>query len=127
MYHNTIIKIKNGLARKFERVKVPYSNLDMAILESLAKHGYLESVSKKGRGVKRIIEAKLKYDKTGQPSISGVKFISRSSRRLYVGYKDMKKSHDGYGYFIFSTPKGILTNIEARKNKVGGEILFEIW
>ncbi len=115
------------MARKFERVKVPYSNLDMAILESLAKHGYLESVSKKGRGVKRIIEAKLKYDKTGQPSISGVKFISRSSRRLYVGYKDMKKSHDGYGYFIFSTPKGILTNIEARKNKVGGEILFEIW
>ena len=127
MYINTLTKIKNALHRKFDRVKVPYSNLDMAVLEAITKAGYLESVAKKGRSVKRIIEVKLKYDKDNQSAISGLKFISKPSRRIYFGYKDMKKSHDGYGYFFFSTPKGILTNIEARKNKVGGEILFEIW
>ena len=127
MYLNTLIKIKNAYHRKFDRVKVPYSSLDMAILEALVKCGQLESVAKKGRGVKRIIETKLKYDTDNKAAMSGLKFISRPSRRIYVGYKDIKKSHDGYGYFIFSTPKGILTNIEARKNKVGGEILFEIW
>lgn len=127
MYHNTLTKIKNALHRKFERVKVNYSSLDMAILETLAKCGFVESVSKKGRGVKKIIEIKLKYDKDGSGAISGIKFLSRPSRRLYVGYKDMKKSHDGYGYFVFSTPKGVLTNIDARKEKVGGEVLFEIW
>ena len=127
MYLNTLTKIKNAYHRKFDRVKVPYGSLDMAVLEALAKCGYLESVSKKGKGVKRIIEAKLKYDKDKKPKMAGLKFISKPSRRIYVGYKDIKKSHDGYGYFIFSTPKGILTNIEARKDKVGGEILFEIW
>lgn len=127
MYLNTLTKIRNAYNRKFERVKVPFGRLDMAILEVLAKRGYLESVAKKGRGVKKIIEAKLKYDKDNAPAISGLKFISRPSRKMYLGYKDMRKSHDGYGYFVFSTPKGILTNIEARKNKVGGEILFEIW
>lgn len=127
MYLNTLIKIKNAYHRKFDRVKVPYGSLDLAILETLLKCGYVESVAKKGRGVKRIIEAKLKYDKDGKAAMSGLKFVSRPSRRIYVGYKDIKKSHDGYGYFIFSTPKGILTNVDARKNKVGGEILFEIW
>lgn len=127
MYLNTLIKIKNAYHRKFERVKAPYSSLDLAILETLAKAGYFESVSKKGRGVKKTIEVKLKYDKDGKAAVSGLKFISRPSRRIYVGYKDIKKSHDGYGYFILGTPKGILTNIDAKKNKVGGEILFEIW
>lgn len=127
MYLNTLTKIKNALHRRFERVKVPHSNLDLAILETLARNGYLDSVAKKGRGPKRIIDIKLKYDTGGKPVISDVKFISKPSRRLYIGYQAMKKSRDGYGHFIFSTPKGILTNIEARKSKVGGEILFEIW
>jgi len=127
MYHNTLTKIRNAYQRKFDRVKIPHSKLDLAILEALVKKGYLESAVKKGRGIKKIIEAKLQYDKDNKPGVSGVKFISTPSRRIYLGYKDMKKARDGYGYYIFSTPKGIMTNIEAKKNKVGGEILFEIW
>ncbi|OGY60164.1 MAG: 30S ribosomal protein S8 [Candidatus Colwellbacteria bacterium RIFCSPLOWO2_01_FULL_48_10] len=126
MYLNTLTKINNALRRGHERVKVPYSGLDFSVVESLAKYGYVDSVSKKGKGAKRIIEIKLKY-KDGEPAILGLKFFSRSSRRVYVGYRDMKKSRDGYGYYFFSTPKGIMTNIEARKSKVGGEMLFEIW
>jgi len=127
MYWDSLIRIKNGLERKYERVKVPYSRFDMSILESLAKEGYVESVARKGRGVRRIIDVKLKYDENGEPAISGLKFVSRPSRRLYTGYMDIKKSRQGFGHYFLSTPEGILMENEARKKKVGGQVLFEIW
>lgn len=127
MYWDALIRIKNGLEREFEKVKIPYSHFTMRILEALAKAGYVESVSRKGRGVKRIIEVKLKYDKNGRPAIQGLKFISRPSRRLYSGYRDIKQSHQGYGDFVISTPEGILLDKDARSKRVGGQVLFEIW
>jgi len=127
MYWDSIIRVKNGLERGYERVKVPYSRFDMDIFESLAKEGYIESASRKGRGVKRIIDVKLKYNGEGKPAISGVKFISRPSRRMYSGYKDIKSSRQGFGHYLLSTPEGVLTDSEAKKKKVGGQVLFEIW
>lgn len=127
MYWNTLTRIKNALSKKHDRVKVPYTAFDLSILEALAKYGYIDSVAKKGKGVKRIIDVKLKYNDNNEPVINDIKFISRPSRRVYKGYKDMKKSRSGYGFFFFSTPDGLMTNIEARKKKVGGELLFEIW
>jgi len=127
MYWDTVTRVRNGLQRGYERVKVPYSHFDMNILESLVKEGYLESATRKGRGVKRIIDVRLKYDGEGNPAISGVKFISKPSRRLYSGYKDIKSSRQGYGSFIISTPQGIVADREARKKKLGGQVLFEIW
>ena len=127
MYIDTLIRIKNALERKKERIKVSYSRLDESILESLVKHGLLEEASRKGRGVKRIIEIKLKYDKDNKPVISNIKILSKSSRRMYIGWKDVKKSRQGYGHYFLSTPKGIMAGCEARRNKVGGELLFEIW
>ena len=126
MYWNTLTKIKNAGQRKHDRIKVPSTKLDLAIAETLVKHGYLDSAVKKGKGAKKIIDIRLKY-KDGVHAISGIKFFSRPSRRVYVGYEEMKKSRSGYGYYFFSTPMGLMTNIEARKNKVGGEMLFEIW
>jgi len=99
----------------------------MNILESLVGEGYLESVTRKGRGVRRIIDVKLKYDEEGEPVINGVKFISKPSRRIYLGYRDIKASHQGYGHYIISTPQGVITDKEARKRKIGGQVLFEIW
>ncbi len=127
MYIDTLTRIKNALQRKKERIKVPYSQLDEAVLESLVKYGYLEEVSRKGRGIRRIVEIKLKYDKDGEPTISNISFISKSSRRMYIGWKDIKKSHQGYGHYFLSTPKGIMADFEDRNNKVGGELLLEIW
>ncbi len=127
MYIDTLTRMKNALERKKERIKVPYSKLDESILDSLAKHGFVEEVSRKGRGVRRIVEIKLKYDKEGESTISDIKLISKPSRRMYIGWKDIKKSHQGYGHYFLSTPKGIMADFEARRNKVGGELLFEIW
>lgn len=127
MYTDALIRIKNSLARGKERVKFPYSKFDLEILDVLSKAGYLESVARKGRGVRRIIEVKLKYKDGGAPSISGIKFVSRPSRRIYTGYREIKRSHQGYGNFLLSTPEGVMTDREARRKKVGGQILFEIW
>lgn len=123
---NTLVKIKNAQDAKKENVKVPFSNFSLAILELLEKHKLVEAVSKKGRMPKRIIEIKLKYN-NGEGAIHQIKFLSRPSRRLYLGYKDIKPIRQGYGILILSTPKGVIDGKTARKEKVGGQALFEVW
>ena len=73
-----------------------------------------------------MIEVELIYPE-GKPKIRGVKRVSKPSRRVYISYKDARPVKSGYGLAIITTPKGILTDSEARKEKVGGELLFNIW
>lgn len=127
MYHDSLIRIKNAAMRGRSKVKLPYSTFDMNVLETLVKAGYIDAAQRKGRGVKRIIDVKLKYDEDGKPAISGIKFISRPSRRMYSGYKEIRQPRQGYGHYILSTPKGVMEGQEARQQKVGGQVLFEIW
>lgn len=126
MYINLLTQLKNAQAVKKENIKIPYSKNDFAIVEILAANKFIESFEKKGRGVRRILDIKLKYE-DNKGVINGVKFISKPSRRIYLGYKEIKPVKYGYGITVISTPIGIITDNEARKKKVGGEILFEIW
>lgn len=126
MYTDLLTKIKNAQAVKKESVKMPYSNMDFSVAEILAKHKLLEEVSKKGRLPKRVLELKLKYA-NGKGVIGGTKIISKPSRRIYIGYKDIKPVKQGYGLLVLSTPKGIMDGKTAKKEKVGGQLLFEIW
>lgn len=127
MVTDLLTKIKNAQKAKKELLKVPYSNLDFAVAEVLAKNNYLDNAAKKGRMPKRIIEIKLKYDKDGSGVINEIRILSKPSRRLYSGYKKLIRVKQGYGLGIISTPKGIMTTKEAKKEKVGGQLLFEIW
>lgn len=127
MYTDLLTKIKNAQKARKDLLKVAYSNLDFAISELLVKNNYLESAAKKGRMPKRIIEIKLKYNQDGQGVINDIHILSKPSRRLYSGYKDLKMVKQGYGLGVVSTSKGLLTSQEARKMKVGGQLLFEIW
>lgn len=126
MYINLLTQIKNAQAVKKENIKTFYSKMDEKVLEVLKDNGYVENFERKGRGAKRILDVKLKYE-DGKGVINGIKFISKPSRRLYVNHKGIRPVKHGYGLLILSTPKGILTGKEARKNNVGGEALFEIW
>lgn len=126
MYLNLLAQIKNAQAVKKESIKVPFSNMDFNVAETLVRHGYLDAVQKKGRLPKRVIEIKLKYhDNAG--AINGVKLISKPSRRLYSGNQSLRPVKHGYGLGLISTSKGVITYEEARKQKVGGQLLFEIW
>lgn len=126
MYEKLLTQIKNAQAVKKESLKVPYSKKSEKILEILNSGGYVGDFEKKGRGIKKIIFIKLKYNDS-RPAISGTKFISKSSRRIYIGYKDIRPVRSNYGLLAVSTSKGIMTGREAKKMKLGGEALFEIW
>ena len=122
-----IIQLKNaGLARKTS-VSVPYSKLKHAVAEKLVAAGFLESASKHGKKVKKILNVVLKYGPSGTHEIQGVKRVSKPGRRLYVGVSRIFPVKYGKGKRILSTPAGILTGEEAREKNVGGEELFIIW
>jgi len=126
MYTDLLTKLKNAQAVKKENIKVAYLKMDEKILELLKENDYIEDIERKGKGTKRVLDIKLKY-LNDKGVIDGIQFISKPSRRLYIGHKEIKPVRHGYGLLILSTPKGILTGKEAKKMKVGGEMLFEIW
>jgi small subunit ribosomal protein S8 len=119
-------RIRNAQAVLRETVEVPFSNLKYEVAKILEKKGFIAKVEKKGRKMKRIIEIALKYD-TNQPVISGLRRVSRPGQRIYKKTKEIKLVKGGYGVAVISTPKGLMTDREARKKKLGGEIICEIW
>ena len=123
---NFIISIKNASEARKTSVTVPYSALKEAIAHTLMKGGYVSSVEKKGKKVIKTLEVGLVYIE-GEPRISGVDRISKPSRRIYQGSRDIRMFKSGFGNTVFSTPKGVLLDVDAKKHKVGGEVLFKIW
>ncbi|MFZ4500020.1 MAG: 30S ribosomal protein S8 [Minisyncoccia bacterium] len=124
---NMIITMKNASMVSKDRVVVPFSALKYAIAQCLKEHGFVSDVSKKTeKNNISVIEIGLLY-KDGQPKIQDVARISKSSRRVYMGTRDLRPVKNGHGLTILSTPKGILSDKQAKKELVGGEALFKIW
>lgn len=122
-----IIRLTNAGAVKQASVAVPFSTLKLAVAEKLKEAGFIAGAEKKGKKVKKTLDVMLKYDHNGTPRINGVKRISKPGRRVYKGVLEITPVRYGHGSLILSTPKGILTDKEAKAAKVGGEALFEIW
>jgi small subunit ribosomal protein S8 len=121
-----IIRIKNSSAAGNLTVEVSYSKFGENVVHALKKAGYLESVEKKGKPFTRNMVLGLVYFETG-PRIHGVERISKPSRRVYQKASDIRMYRSGFGNTFLSTPKGIMIDAEAKKHKVGGEVLFKIW
>ncbi|MDQ5883420.1 MAG: small subunit ribosomal protein [Patescibacteria group bacterium] len=123
---NMIIMMKNaGLANK-ETVVFPYSKLKHAIVVCLEKEGYIKGYAKKVRKGFPVLEVELIYVEK-KPKIKEVERVSKQSKRVYFGMKDIHTVRNSSGLLVLSTPKGILSGREARKEQVGGEALFKIW
>ena len=120
-----VIRIKNGYRARREQIDSPYSAYREEIVKKLVSLRYIESYEVSGDIVKSM-KIILKYE-NGNPAITDVKLFSTPGRRWYVGVHELKPVLGGMGYALISTPQGILTNIEARKKKMGGELLFNIW
>lgn len=118
--------LKNGGKAGKKKVTFPYSKLKDAIISCLEKEGYVSSVSKKTRKGLPVLEVELLYEGE-KPRIKEVKRISKQSKRVYFGMKDIHKVRNGFGLLVLSTPKGILSGAKARREQVGGEALFKIW
>lgn len=121
-----ITRIRNASAVARETLSMPFSELKGAVADILVREGWLAEASKSGKKAKRRLELTLKYD-AGRPVISGIRRVSAQSKRMYAGWRDLRPVRQGYGTAVLSTPKGLVTNTEARKMKVGGEVLLEIW
>ena len=122
-----LVMVKNGSAAKKDVVTSPYSKYKHAIAECLKKNGFLKAVNKKrGTSGFPVLELELVYT-SKEPRVKFVKRISKPSRRMYFGTKDIRPVRNGYGLLVLSTPKGILDGNSARKEQVGGEALFKIW
>ena len=122
-----LTRIRNAGIAKHEKVDIPSSNLRNGVAEQLKQAGYIRSykvVKDNKQGVMRVY---LKYDSDGEHVISNVQRVSRPSKRVYVGSKDVPKVRSGYGLSILSTNKGVMSGEEASKTNVGGEILCKIW
>jgi small subunit ribosomal protein S8 len=123
---NMIIMIKNASLAGKESVSFPYSKMKNAIAECLKKEGYAKQVSKKTKKGFPVLEVELVYNNK-TPKITEVERISKQSRRVYFQMKDIHSVRNGSGMLVLSTPKGILSGKEARKEQVGGEALFKVW
>ena len=118
-----LIRLKNASMVGKESVSLPFSQMKLSIAEILVREGYIAGIDKRKP---YSLTVSLVY-KNGRPAISGVKRISKPSRRLYMGVRELKPVKRGYGLLVLSTPAGVLTGKEARLKRVGGEALFEIW
>lgn len=119
-----VIRIKNAYMADKPVIKSPYSKFREEVLKKLKKLRYIEDYSVKGEIVKTLT---IELNVDGESRFTDVRIVSKPGQRMYISVKDMKPVMSGLGYAIISTPAGIKTNIEAKKENIGGELLFYIW
>ena len=120
-------RIRNAQAVHHQIVEVPFSKMKMKIAEILEREGFVNFVKLRKKRGKKIINIELKYTQDGMPWISGLRRVSKFGRRVYRKSEELKKIKGGLGISIVSTSEGIMTAKEAKRKKVGGEVLVEIW
>ncbi len=122
-----IIRMKNATMAGKTSVSIPYSKFKSAIAEKLKARGFFSDVAYRGKNVQKTIECTFAKTEKGFYRFSDVRRVSKLGKRVYVSSKEIARVRGGFGFSILSTPKGVLFGDEARKEGVGGEVLFEIW
>jgi small subunit ribosomal protein S8 len=120
-------RIRTAQAVGKEAVNVPFSSVKYEVARCLQKAGFVEKVLKGKRMKKPLFRIVLGYDEAGKGKINEIKRVSSPGQRIYQKSSDIKKIKNGLGLLIISTPKGIMTSEEARKEKQGGEVICEVW
>ena len=122
-----LTRIRNASSAKHETVDIPASNMKKAIMQILVDEGYVKSFTVIEDGKQGMIRTTLKYGEGKTPVITGLRRVSKPGLRIYSSVEDMPKVLKGLGIAIVSTSKGVMTDRQARKENVGGEILAFIW
>ncbi|MDP3883155.1 MAG: 30S ribosomal protein S8 [Candidatus Staskawiczbacteria bacterium] len=119
-------QIRNAQAVGKTDVLIPLSNIKNEIAMLLSKEGFVSEVKKTVKGKEKLLKITLKYD-NGVPAIAGSKRVSKPGQRIYHSIHEIRKVHGGYGTSIMSTSKGLMTGKEAKKQKLGGEEICQVW
>jgi len=121
-----LTRIRNAILARHATTEIPLSKLKVHIAEILKAEGYIAGFAVKD-GLQGTITVELKYGRDRQSAIVGMKRVSRPGRRLYVRHQDLTKVMNGMGISIISTSRGLLTNRQAEQERIGGELLCEVW
>ena len=121
-----IARIKNAQLRNHKKVQLPSSKFKVKIAEVLKSEGYIIDYKVYQESNKPYLEISLKYN-SGNPVISSIQRVSKPGRRIFSRAESMPKINNGLGIAIVSTPKGVMTDIDARKQKIGGEIICKVF
>lgn len=124
---NMLTHIRNTLLIKHKEVRIPYSKTRFEIARILLEEGYINNFIVEGNEPHKKIFIQLKYTEDGKPAIIGLKRISKQSRRIYRGVGEIPRAIGGLGITILSTSKGIITDRDAYKEHIGGEIICQVW
>ena len=122
-----LTRIRNASSAKHDSVKIPASNMKKAIAQILVDEGYIKGFKVEDDGKQGMIEITLKYGQNKTAAITGLRRVSKPGLRIYSGCEDMPKVMKGLGIAIVSTSKGVMTDKDARKANVGGEVLAFVW
>jgi small subunit ribosomal protein S8 len=127
-----LTRIRNGALARHDRVNMPHSILKERVAHVLKGEGYIDEVHvddglEETAGGKRTLTVVLRYGREKSPAIDGLRRVSSPGRRVYVAHDQIPKVCSGMGISILSTSRGVLTDKEARKQRVGGELLCEVW
>ena len=122
-----LTRIRNGIHVERPYVDVPFSGLKVRVVEALAREGFVWDHEVVEDGAFRVLRVNLKYGPNGEKVISHIERVSKPGCRVYVGVGEMKEVRQGLGVSILSTSKGVLSNREARKEGVGGELVCQVW
>jgi small subunit ribosomal protein S8 len=121
-----LTRIRNGSSAKHKNIEVPSSNLKIAIAQILKDQGFISDFEKVEDTKQGVLHVKLRYY-LGQPVIREVKRVSTPGRRVYAAADKLPRVHNGLGVAIVSTPRGVMTDKQARRENIGGEVLCTIW
>ncbi len=122
-----LTRIRNAARVRHAETRCPASKLKLAVAEVLASEGFIQSVRVADDSEKPELVLELRYADSGDTIIDGLKRVSKPGRRVYVGAKEVARVRNGLGMSIISTSKGVLCDRDARAQKVGGEVLCEVW
>jgi len=122
-----LARIRNGIRARKREVECPRSGIKLRIAEILRDEGYIDGVSNMEDAYQGRIAVTLRYDNNHQSAITGMRRISRPGQRKYLAARSLPKVRNGLGIAIISTSRGVLTDREARKLGVGGEVICEVW
>jgi small subunit ribosomal protein S8 len=122
-----LTRIRNASMARKDEITLPGSTVKERIAEILQREGYLSDVSSEGQGKGRMLTVRLKFGTGRESSINGLERISKPGRRVYAGKGEVPRVLGGLGIAILSTSQGILTDRQARKLGVGGEVIAHVW
>jgi len=121
-----LVRVKNAQAVKKESTVIPFTSLLWEVAKILEEAGYISKIDKKGKRVRKYLEVTLVYA-NGEGKIKGARRVSRQSQRIYKKARELHSVKHGHGIGVISTSKGVMTTDKARKEGLGGEVLFEMW